>query len=144
MYIQQYDMTIYYADDTIVTYDNAIAKVLQFVDVKTLQHSTINRGVLVNVISLPPYIASTAVWLQNQNNETIGKEGDKTIKEEMWVMNYVICQKHMYGKWCCLFTLCRLHIHSHIDTSTADYYIGQWNQILRRGSREGDNNERQH
>jgi len=50
-------------------------------------------------------------------------------------MNYVIWQKHMYGK-CCLFTLCRLHIHSHIDTSTADYYIGHWNYILRRGSRE--------
>ena len=68
------------------------------------------------------HIAS-AVWYRTMRR---GKEGDKTIKEEMWVMNYVICQKHMYGK-CCLFTLCRLHIHSHIDTSTADYYIGQWN-----------------
>ena len=74
-----YTMTIYYADDMIVTYDNAIAKVLQFVDVKTLQHSTINRGVLVNVISLPPL-----VWYRTMRR---GKEGDKTMKEEMWVMN---------------------------------------------------------
>jgi len=48
-----------------------------------------------------------------------GKEGDKTIKEEMWVMNIRDMRQKHIGKC--------LHIHSHIDTSAADYYIGQWN-----------------